>query len=177
MKGVNGKFLRVNLTTGHCSTEEPSEDYYKLYLGGRGFISQILLEEVPQGADPLGPENKLIFALGPITGHNLVGGARNSVGAKSPLTGGFGEAEVGGFWNASLSEPGLNAIIIEGMAKAPVYLWIDDGKVEIRDAGKLWGLDVSRHGKSPPEGAGREGPCGHDRSGRGKAGPFCLHSE
>ncbi len=143
MKGVNGKFLRVNLTIKQFSTEEPSEDYYNLYLGGRGFISQILLEEVPQGADPLGPENKLIFALGPITGHNLVGAARNSVGAKSPLTGGFGEAEVGGFWNAALKRAGFDAIIIEGVANAPVYLWIDDREVEIRDAGKLWGLDVA----------------------------------
>jgi aldehyde:ferredoxin oxidoreductase len=143
MKGVNGKFLRVNLTNGQCSFEEPSEDYYKLYLGGRGFISQILLEEVPKGADPLGPENKLIFALGPITGHNLVGGARNSIGGKSPLTGGFGEAEVGGFWNAELKRAGFDAIIIEGAAKKPVYLWIDEGQIEIRDAGKIWGMDVA----------------------------------
>ena len=143
MKGINGKFLRVNLTSNQCSIEEPSEEYYKLYLGGRGFISQILLEEVPRGVDPLGPGNKLIFALGLLTGHPLVGSARNSIGAKSPLTGGFGEAEVGGFWNAELKRAGFDAIIIEGEAKKPVYLWIDHGEVEIRDAANVWGLDVA----------------------------------
>jgi aldehyde:ferredoxin oxidoreductase len=143
MKGVNGKILRVNLTTGQIFTEEPSEDYYKLYLGGRGFIIQILLEEVPKGVDPLGPENKLIFALGPITGHPIVGSARNSVGAKSPLTGGFGESEAGGFWNVELKRSGFDAIIVEGMSAKPVYLWINDGNVEIQDASKIWGLDVA----------------------------------
>jgi aldehyde:ferredoxin oxidoreductase len=143
MKGVNGKILRVNLTTGQFSTEEPSEDYYKLYLGGRGFIIQILLEEVKKGIDPLGPENKLIFALGPITGHPIIGSARNSVGAKSPLTGGFGESEVGGFWGAELKRSSLDAIIVEGVSEKPVYLWINDGNVEIRDATKIWGLDVA----------------------------------
>lgn len=143
MKGYNGKILRVNLTMNHYSIEEPSEDYYKLYLGGRGFIIQTLLEEVPKGVDPLGPENKLIFALGPITGHPVVGSARNSIGTKSPLTGGFGEAEVGGFWNAELKRAGFDAIIIEGMSEKPVYLWINDGDVQIRDANKMWGLEVA----------------------------------
>jgi aldehyde:ferredoxin oxidoreductase len=143
MKGVNGKFLRVNLTNRESRIEEPAEDYYQLYLGGRGFICQILLQELSPGVDPLGPENKLIFALGPVSGHTLPGSARNSIGAKSPLTGGFGEAEVGGFWNAELKRAGFDAIIVEGAASQPVYLWIDDGKVEIRDARQIWGLDVA----------------------------------
>ncbi|MCK5554309.1 MAG: hypothetical protein KAJ09_14255 [Deltaproteobacteria bacterium] len=125
MKGYNGKILRVDLTAGRFSVEEPSEDYYKHYLGGRGFIIHTLLREVPGGIDPLGLENKLIFALGPITGHPLVGSGRNSIGAKSPLTGAFGEAEVGGFWGAELKRSGYDAIIVEGASTRPVYLWID----------------------------------------------------
>jgi len=143
MKGVNGRILRVDLTSGQLSIEKPPEDDYKLYLGGRGFIVKTLLEEVPKGADPLGPENKLIFALGPITGHPIVGSARNSIGAKSPLTGRYGESEAGGYWGAELKRAGFDAIIIEGVSSKPVYLWINNGTAEIRDAGNIWGLEVA----------------------------------
>jgi aldehyde:ferredoxin oxidoreductase len=143
MKGYNGKILRVNLSTRQFSTEDPPEEYYKTYLGGRGFIVHTLLQEVPRGADPLGPENKLVFSLGPITGHPFPGSGRNSVGAKSPLSGGYGESEAGGFWGAELKRSGYDAIIVEGMSDEPVYLWIKDGRPEIRDAHKLWGLDVA----------------------------------
>ena len=148
MKGYNGKILRVNLSTRRVSTEEPAEEYYKNYLGGRGFIAHTLLKEVPRGADPLGPENKLIFALGPITGHPFPGSGRNSVGAKSPLSGGYGESEAGGFWGAELKRSGYDAIIVEGKSDEPVYLWIKDGRAEIRDAHKLWGLDVGETEKA-----------------------------
>jgi aldehyde:ferredoxin oxidoreductase len=143
MKGYNGKILRVNLSTRQVSTEEPAEEYYKTYLGGRGFIVHTLLKEVPRGADPLGPENKLIFALGPITGHPFPGSGRNSVGAKSPLSGGYGESEAGGFWGAELKRSGYDAIIVEGKSDQPVYLWIKEGRPEIREARNLWGLDVA----------------------------------
>jgi aldehyde:ferredoxin oxidoreductase len=143
MKGYNGKFLRVNLTDGKISVEEPPESYYRRYLGCRGFIVEKLLTEVPAGADPLGPENKLIFALGPVTGQPLPGSGRNSIGAKSPLTGCFGEAEAGGFWGAELKRAGFDCVIIEGAAVKPVYLKIENGAAEIRDAGKLWGLEIA----------------------------------
>lgn len=143
MKGYNGKILRVNLSTRQFSTEDPPEEYYKTYLGGRGFIVHTLLQEVPRGADPLGPENKLVFSLGPITGHPFPGSGRNSVGAKSPLSGGYGESEAGGFWGAELKRSGYDAIIVEGMSDEPVYLWIKDGRPEIRDARNLWGLEVA----------------------------------
>ncbi|KPK92776.1 MAG: hypothetical protein AMJ94_04390 [Deltaproteobacteria bacterium SM23_61] len=143
MKGYNGKILRVNLSTRQVSSEEPTEEYYKTYLGGRGFIVHTLLKEVPRGADPLGPENKLVFALGPITGHPFPGSGRNSVGAKSPLSGGYGESEAGGFWGAELKRSGYDAIIVEGKSDEPVYLWIQNGRPEIRDARNLWGLDVA----------------------------------
>jgi len=143
MKGYNGKILRINLTTGQFSIEELSEDYYKKYIGGRGFIIHTLLTELPKGIDPLGTENKLIFSLGPFTGHPIPGSGRNSIGSKSPLTGGFGEAEAGGFWGAELKKSGYDAIIIEGISNKPVYIWINAGNFEIRDASKLWGLEIA----------------------------------
>jgi aldehyde:ferredoxin oxidoreductase len=142
MFGYNGRLLRVNLNDEKISVEELPEDYYKRYLGGRGFIATTLLQEVPRGADPYGPENRLIFALGPITGMPMPGSGRNSVGAKSPLTGGFGEAEAGGFFGAELKKAGYDAIIVEGTAKSPLYLWIKDGKAELRDARHLWGRET-----------------------------------
>ena len=143
MFGYNGKILRINLTNRRHSVEEPSEDYYKHYLGGRGIIIHTLLTEVSAGIDPLGPDNKLVFALGPLTGTLIPGSGRNSVGAKSPLTGGFGEAEAGGFWGAELKRSGYDAIIVEGASSIPVYLWINHGEIEIREAGHLWGLEIA----------------------------------
>ena len=105
-------------------------------------ISYFLLKEVPAGADPLGPENKLIFAAGPLTGLPVAGSGRNSVGAKSPLTGFYGDGEVGGYWGAELRHAGYDAIIVEGKAEKPVYLWINDGQVEIKDAAHLWGKET-----------------------------------
>ena len=151
MKGYNGKFLRVNLTNGQISVEEPPEAYYRRYLGGRGFIVEKLLTEVPAKADPLGPENKLIFALGPMTGHPIPGSGRNSIGAKSPLTGAFGEAEAGGYWGAELRRAGFDAIIVEGISPKPVYLKIENGQAEIRDAGKIWGLEIAEADKAVRE--------------------------
>ena len=143
MYGYNGKILRVNLSTRVCSVEEPPEDYYRRYGGGRGIISHTLLTEVPAGADPFGPENRLVFAPGPLTGNPLPGSGRNSIGAKSPLTGGFGEAEAGGFWGAELKRAGYDAVIVEGCSSSPVYIRIHKGEAEIREAGHLWGMEVA----------------------------------
>ncbi len=95
MNGYNGKILRVNLSDGTISVDEPDESFYRRYLGGRGFISYFLLKELPRGTDALSPENKLIFATGPITGVPVAGSGRNSIGAKSPLTNLYGDGEVG----------------------------------------------------------------------------------
>jgi aldehyde:ferredoxin oxidoreductase len=142
MFGYNGRILRVNLSEKKITVEEPAEDFYKRYIGGRGFIAATLLQEMAGRVDPYGPENKLIFALGPITGMPIPGSGRNSVGAKSPLTGGFGEAEAGGFFGAELKKAGFDEIIVEGIAPSPVYLWIKDGKAELRDASRLWGQET-----------------------------------
>lgn len=138
--GYTGKILRVDLSSGRMGTEEFPEGFYRQYFGGEGFVAYFLLKELPRGVEPLGPENKLIFAAGPLTGVPVGGCGRHSVGAKSPLTGAFGEAEAGGYWGAELKMAGLDAIIIEGRAEKPVYLFVKDGEAEIRDARHLWGL-------------------------------------
>ena len=143
MKGVNGNILRVDLTTGKLTVQTILEDQYRLYLGGRGLIAYTLLTEVPKGIDPFGPENRLVFALGTLTGHPFVGSGRNSVGCKSPLSGGYGESEAGGFWGAELKRAGFEGIILEGISPKPVYLSIRDGKAEIHDADHLWGRETA----------------------------------
>jgi aldehyde:ferredoxin oxidoreductase len=137
--GYNGKILRVNLTDNNVYTQAIDELFCRKYLGGAGFVTYFLWKELQQGIDPLGPDNKLIFALGPVTGVPLSGSGRHCVGAKSPLTGGYAKAESGGFWGAELKHAGFDAVIIEGKAEKPVYLWIHDGEISIRDAGHLWG--------------------------------------
>ncbi len=140
--GYEGRILRVNLSEEKVKVEGPPELFYRKYFGGMGFVAYYLLRETKPRVDPLGPENKLIFAAGPITGAPISGAGRNSVGAKSPLTGGFGESEVGGFWGTELKRAGFDAVIVEGCAREPAYLWVHDGQAEIRDATHLWGLDT-----------------------------------
>ena len=141
--GFNGKVLRVNLTNGDISTEEPDASFYRMYFGGRGFVAPYLLKELNPGIDPLGPENKLIFASGVVTGAPLAGSGRSGVGGKSPLTGGFGASEMGGFWGYELKRAGYDAVVVEGKAPGPVYVWIHDGEAEIRDAEHLWGQQTA----------------------------------
>jgi aldehyde:ferredoxin oxidoreductase len=139
--GYHGRILRVDLTAGEISVETPGEVFYRRYLGGAGLVAYYLLREVPPGAEPLGPENRLVFACGPLTGVPLAGSGRNAIGARSPLTGALGEADVGGFWGAELKAAGFDAIVVQGQAASPVYLWIKDGEAELRDAAHLWGLE------------------------------------
>ncbi|MEW6670241.1 MAG: aldehyde ferredoxin oxidoreductase family protein [Thermodesulfobacteriota bacterium] len=143
MNGFNGKIARIDLSSRNITIETPAETFYRSYLGGRGIIVHTLLKEVPRNTDPFAPANKLVFALGPISGHPFVGSGRHSVGCRSPLSGGYGESEAGGYWGAELKKAGFDALIIEGAAASPVYLWIQNGSIEIRDAGHLWGLDTA----------------------------------
>lgn len=140
--GSWGRILRVDLTARTTSVEEMDETTYRRNPGGRALIAHYLLREVPAGADALSPENVLVFAMGVLTGTPLSGASRHAVGAKSPISGGFGEAEVGGFWGAELKRAGWDGIVVSGAAAAPVYLYIKDDQVEIRDAAHLWGLEV-----------------------------------
>jgi aldehyde:ferredoxin oxidoreductase len=140
--GYNGRILRVNLSNNTVSAEALDELFCRRYIGGAGFVAYYLWKELKQGVDALGPDNKLIFALGPVSGLQLPGAARHCVGSKSPLTGGIAKAEVGGFWAAELKRAGYDAIIIEGKANQPVYLWVQDGEASIRDASHLWGKET-----------------------------------
>ena len=142
MNGYTGKILRVDLTERTIGVEELPEVEYRRYLGGSGLVAYYLLKELPQGADPLGPENLLIIAGGAVTGVPAAGAGRNAVGAKSPLTGGFGEADVGGFFGAELRRAGYDAVVIRGKASSPVYLWVHDGEAEICPADHLWGTET-----------------------------------
>jgi aldehyde:ferredoxin oxidoreductase len=137
--GYWGKILHVDLTEGKTWVEEPDEAFYRKNIGGRAFIAHYLLSEVPAGIDAFDPENRLVFAAGPITGTPVPGAGRHSVGAKSPLNNGFGESESGGFWGAELKKAGWDAIVISGKASRPTYLWINDQTVEVRDGSHLWG--------------------------------------
>jgi len=142
MRGYNGHILRVNLGTGKHAVEEPNESFYRRYAGGRNLGAYYLLHELPIGVDPLGPEAKLVFAVSMLTGTAVSGQSRSSAMAKSPLTGAWGEAEAGGFWPAEFKAAGYDALVIEGIAPEPCYLWIHDGKVEIRSAHHVWGLST-----------------------------------
>jgi aldehyde:ferredoxin oxidoreductase len=142
--GCNGQWLRINLTGGTSAVEAYDDSFRRRYLGGWGWVAHTLLKELPPGIDPLGPDNKLLFANGTVTGAAVGGSGRSSVGGKSPLTGGFGVAEAGGFFGAELARAGFDALIIEGQASTPVYLWIHDGQVEIRPAEHLWGCLTAR---------------------------------
>jgi len=140
--GYNGKILRVNLTSGAIREETPEEIVYRTYMGGSALSSYYLLKEQKAGVDPLGPENKLLFMSSVISGAPLMGLTRYTVAARSPLTGAFGEAEAGGFFGPELKMAGFDGVIVEGRSAKPVYLWIKDGRAEIRDASKIWGKDT-----------------------------------
>jgi len=137
--GFHNRILRVDLSKRQIRVEEPGEHFFRTYYGGWGLIAHYLLKEVEPGTEPLGPENVLVFATGVVTGAPVGGSGRSAVGAKSPLTGGFGEGDVGGFWGTELKRAGWDAIVVTGQAEKPVTLWIKDDHVEIRDATRLWG--------------------------------------
>ena len=140
--GYNGKILHIDLSSMKMRVEEPDELFYRTYLGGGGIASYYLLKNLKPGVDPLSPDNVLVFASNVISGVPIAGMARYTVAAKSPLTGAFGEAEAGGYWGPELKSAGYDAVVIGGRAAKPSYLWIHDGKVELRSADKLWGLET-----------------------------------
>jgi aldehyde:ferredoxin oxidoreductase len=137
--GYHNRILRLDLTKQQITIEEPGETFFRTYLGGWGIIAHYLLKESSPHVDPLAPQNLLIFAPGVITGAPVGGSGRHAVGAQSPLTGGFGASEVGGFWGAELKRAGWDGIVISGRAAKPVYVCIEDDEVRIRDAAQLWG--------------------------------------
>ncbi|MFC2009387.1 aldehyde ferredoxin oxidoreductase family protein [Chloroflexota bacterium] len=143
MSGLWGKILRVNLTDSEITEEDIPEEWAIKFYGGRGLAVRYLIEEVPKGADPLGPDNKLIMMTGPLTGTPSPSAGRYTAVSKSPLTGIFGMANAGGYWAASFKGNGFDGIILEGASPNPVYLFIDEGDYELKDAEHLWGKNVS----------------------------------
>ena len=139
MYGTTGKILRVNLTTGELAGEQLTEDFYRLYPGGKALAGYFLLKEMPPNVEPLAPENLLVIANGLLTGSPVATATRYVVSARSPLTNGYGESEAGGFWGPELKMAGVEALLITGKAEKPVYLWIQDGQAELRPAEHLWG--------------------------------------
>jgi aldehyde:ferredoxin oxidoreductase len=139
---VKLKILRVNLSYESIREEEVDEETTRKFVGGRGLGSKILLDETVKGIDPLGPENKLIFMTGPVTGTAFPSSGRFHVITKSPLTGGIGDSNCGGNWGPELRFAGFDGIIFEGKAENPVYLWVHDGEAELRSAEKYWGKGV-----------------------------------
>ena len=142
MDGWIGKVLRVNLSTSKVSTEALDPGLAKDYIGARGLGTKIMTDEVDPKVDPLSPENKLIFMPGPLTGTFAPSAGRYTVVTKGALTGAIASANSGGTWGPALKFAGYDAVIIEGAAPKPVYLWIKNAKVEILDASHLWGKDV-----------------------------------
>jgi aldehyde:ferredoxin oxidoreductase len=153
-KGYNGKILNVNLSSGDITIEEPGDELFRQYLGGYGIGARMLWDRVPQGVDPLGPDNMLGMFAGLLTGTPLFG-QRWQVVCKSPLTGGWGDANCGGDFGGVLKLAGWDGIMFFGKAEKPVYLLIENDKVELRDASDQWGqlaiqneMELkSRHGK------------------------------
>ena len=137
-----GKILRVDLTHRKVTEEPLPKDDAALLLGGCGLATKYLFEELKPGTDPLGPDNKLIFMSGPLTGTLSPSSGKSNAVTKSPLTGLWGQSGTGGKWGRELKRSGFDGIIIEGASDKPVCLIIDNGKVEFRDALGLWGKNV-----------------------------------
>ena len=137
-----GKILRVNLTAGTVKSEPLNMEWAKAYLGSRGLGSKYLISEVDPKVDPLSADNKIIWATGPLTGTMASTGGRYTVITKGPLTGAIACSNSGGYWGAELKMAGWDMVIFEGKSAKPVYLYINDDEVELRDAGHLWGQSV-----------------------------------
>ena len=138
MKGWWGRILRVDLTDNKVWVQEYSEEVAKNFIGGRGLAAWILWNEA-KNVDPLGPDNKLIFASGPFNGLPTPSGGKMVIAAKSPLTGGYGDGNLGTMATVHLRKAGYDALVVEGKAKKPVYIYIEDDNVSILSAEGLWG--------------------------------------
>lgn len=143
MGGYKNRILRIDLSKRTFSEESLSDSLIRNYIGGRGFGSKLVYDDVKPGADPLGADNEIVFVAGPLAGTNAQSFARWKIFFKSPLTGGIFKSSGGGFFAAELKFSGFDAVAIKGKSEKPVYLWVHDGKYELRDASYLWGLSCN----------------------------------
>jgi len=139
--GYNGKILVVDLSNKEWSIDEHDEQWYRTYWGGGSLASWYMHKFIPPEADPLGPGNVLVFAASVLCGAGLSGFNRYTVAAKNPLTGGFGESEAAGYFGPELKFSGFDAVVFKGRSEKPVYLSINNGQVELRDATPYWGME------------------------------------
>ena len=135
--GYTGKVLHVDLTNRNIETEKKDEAFYRSYLGGRGIGYHYLMKDVPAGVDAFSPDNILVLATGVMTGSPLAASCRFAAVGKSPLTGTAGESEAAGFFGPELKKAGFDAVVLKGRSETPVYLWINDDRAEIREAGSF----------------------------------------
>lgn len=142
MNSYGGRILRVDLTAGAIQQHATEEHLARAYLGGRGMNVRRLWEELPAHTDGLSPQNLLILGAGPLVGTLFPGGARFNISAMSPQTGILGDSNAGGFFGPEMKFAGYDQIIVHGRASQPVYLFIKDGRAELRDAHHLWGKDT-----------------------------------
>ncbi len=142
--GYLGKILVVDLTQGQWEVEPLREEHASRFLGGGGLACRYLYDLISPSTDPLGPDNILFFTTGPLVGTRAPSCGRYTACFLSPLTGIWGESNAGGFFGPEMRFAGYDGILIRGRSPEPVYLWINDGKVEVRPASHLWGLDTYR---------------------------------
>lgn len=155
MKGYAGKWLRVDLSTGKISKEEIPDAMKRDFLGGRGFAVKLLWDEVKH-IDPLSEKNKLIFSTGPFTGQALPSSGKMVIASKSPLTGGYGDGNIGTMASIHLRKAGYDVLVLEGKSEKPCYLLVEDENVKFVDASELWGKNTfeaqdileKRHGRN-----------------------------
>ncbi len=141
MSGYTSKILRVDLTGEEITSQDVNQETARKFIGGAGLAAKILWDETDAGTDPLSSQNRLMFMIGPLTGTPVPASSRYIVAGLSPLTNIWGMATSGGFWAHEFKRTGFDGIVFSGKAKRPVYLWVHQGKAELKDAGHLWGKD------------------------------------
>ena len=139
---LNRKIAYINLTTGGIETKPIPIEVRKKFLGGRGLDMYLMYNHIKPGVDPLGPDNVAFVSAGILVNTLASASARTHVGGKSPLTGFVGSSNMGGFFAPEMRLAGFDHLVIKGKAKKPVYLWIHNGEIEIRDASSIWGKDT-----------------------------------
>src|SRR5512137_1916387 len=169
-RGYMGKILMVDLTKREIREETVPDEIYEKYLSGLGLAAHILFNRIQAGADPLGPDNILGFVSGLLTGTGSLFTGRWMVVGKSPLTGGWGDANCGGSFSPAIKRCGYDGIFFKGISEKPVLLYVKNGKAELRDAAQLWGKDTVETEKSLKEEFGESariatiGPAGEKLS-------------
>ena len=167
--GINrSRIIRIDLGRSRCSSEDIPPRLTDSYLGGRGLSFALLREFISPGLKPFDPDSPLVFCTGLLAGSSVPASGRLQISALSPATGILGSSNAGGFFAANLAAEGFRALVVTGRAQAPVMLWIEDGRAELRPAGELWGRDtwqtLEALGESKRAQAAVIGPAGENRS-------------